>query len=69
MFAIFAQHASIGTVLMFNSGPQHGEGVGEYRGDPLYHVSHSPAEYEALTARFGFQVLQHATNDAQARRA
>ena len=51
MFAIFAEHASIGTVLMFNTGPQHGESVGEYRGDPLYHASLSPAEYEALTAR------------------
>jgi len=66
MFAIFADHASVGTVLMFNTGPQHGEGVGEYRGDPLYHASLSPAEYEVLTARFGFHVLQHATNDPQA---
>jgi SAM-dependent methyltransferase len=66
MFAIFADHASVGAVLMFNTGPQHGEGAGEYRGDPLYHASLSPAEYEALTARFGFNVLQHATNDAQA---
>jgi hypothetical protein len=45
-------HASVATILMFNTGPQHGEGVGEYRGDPLYHASLSPAEYEALTARF-----------------
>jgi SAM-dependent methyltransferase len=66
MFGIFADHASVGTVLMFNTGPQHGEGVGEYRGDPLYHASLSPGEYEALTARFGFHVLQHALNDAQA---
>jgi SAM-dependent methyltransferase len=66
MFATFADHASIGSVLMFNTGPQHGEAVGEYRGDPLYHASLSPAEYEALTARFGFHVLQHVPNDAQA---
>jgi SAM-dependent methyltransferase len=66
MFAIFADHASVGTVLMFNTGPEHGEAVGEYRGDPLYHASLSPGEYEALTARFGFGVLQHVTNDAQA---
>jgi len=39
MFAIFADHASVDTLLMFNAGPQHGEGVGEYRGDPLYHAS------------------------------
>jgi len=66
MFAIFADHASLGTVLMFNTGPQHGEAVGEYRGDPLYHASLSPTEYEALAARFRFQVLQHAANDAEA---
>src|SRR5215470_2103601 len=48
MFAIFADHASVGTVLMFNTGPQHGEGVGEYNGDPLYHASLSAAEYRRL---------------------
>jgi 2-polyprenyl-3-methyl-5-hydroxy-6-metoxy-1,4-benzoquinol methylase len=66
MFAIFADHASVGTILMFNTGPQRGESVGEYRDDPLYHASLSPTEYEALTERFGFDVIQHATNDAPA---
>jgi SAM-dependent methyltransferase len=66
MFAVFADHASVGTVLMFNTGPQHGEGVGEYRGDALYHASLSPIEYEALTEQFGFGILQHVTNDAHA---
>ena len=66
MFAVFAAHASIGTMLMFNTGPQHGEGIGEYRGDPLYHASLSPDEYETLLARFGFRVLQHVANDAEA---
>jgi SAM-dependent methyltransferase len=66
MFTVFADHASVGAVLMFNTGPDHGEGVGEYRGDPLYHASLSPAEYEALLARFGFRVLQHAANDTEA---
>ena len=51
---------------MFNTGPQHGEGVGEYRGDPLYHASLSPTEYAALIGRFGFRVLDHAVNDPQA---
>jgi len=66
MFKIFADHASGGTILMFNTGPQHGEAVGEYLGDPLYHASLSPTEYQALIARFGFRVLHHAINDAQA---
>ena len=66
MLMIFADHASVGTILMFNTGPKHGEAVGEYRGDPLYHASLSSAEYEALAARFRFDVIQHATNDAAA---
>jgi hypothetical protein len=52
--------------LMFNTGPQHGEAVGEYNGDPLYHASLSPVEYEALVGRLGFDVIQHASNDAAA---
>ena len=66
MFTVFADHASVDTVLMFNSGPQHGEGVCEYRGDPLYHASLSPTEYVALTSCFGFDVVQQAMNDATA---
>jgi SAM-dependent methyltransferase len=66
MFPVFADHASAGTVLMFNTGPQHGEGVDEYKGDPLYHASLSPSEYRALIGRFGFVVMEHAMNDAAA---
>ena len=66
MFPIFADHSSAGAVLMFNAGPQHGESIGQYKGDPLYHASLAPAEYEALAGRFGFQVIQHTANDAAA---
>ena len=66
MFPIFADHAAAGALLMFNTGPQHGEAVGEYNGDPLYHASLSPTEYEALVGRLGFDVIQHAANDAAA---
>lgn len=66
MFELFAGHTSVGAVLMFNTGPQHGESIGEYKGDPLYHASLSAAEYEAIVARSGFHVLQHVTNDMDA---
>jgi hypothetical protein len=66
MFPIFADHASAGRLLMFKTGPQHGEAVGDYNGDPLYHASLSLSEYEALVGRSGFAVIQHATNDASA---
>jgi SAM-dependent methyltransferase len=66
MFAVFAQHASANALLMFNAGPQHGEGVGNYRGAPLYHASLAPDEYEVLINRFGFEVIEHAANDKRA---
>ena len=66
MFAVFAAHASGGAWLMFNAGPRHGEAIGNYRGDPLYHASLSPGEYETLINRSGFEVIEHAANDERA---
>src|ERR1700691_6197232 len=47
MFSVFRRLAGRGTVLMFTSGPSHGEIVGSYRGEPLYHASLAAEEYEA----------------------
>ncbi|MCB1503360.1 MAG: methyltransferase domain-containing protein [Hyphomicrobiaceae bacterium] len=66
MFTVFADHASTGACLVFNTGPQHGESIGEYQGDKLYHASLSPAEYESLAAASGFEVILHVANDAAA---
>jgi hypothetical protein len=63
MFNVFARHAALSAVLMFNSGPDYGEGVGEYRGDPLYHASFSPDEYTALLSDISFEVIAHAVED------
>jgi SAM-dependent methyltransferase len=63
MFDVFARHAAPSATLMFNSGPDHGEAVGEYRGDPLYHASLSPDEYTALLGGVGFTVIAHAVED------
>jgi len=63
MFNIFARHAAPTAVLMFNSGPEYGEVVGEYRGDPLYHASLSPGEYTELLSSIGFEVLTHVVED------
>src|SRR5262249_39623734 len=41
---VFRDHAAPSTVLTFNAGPSHGEAIGSYRGDPLYHASLDPAE-------------------------
>jgi SAM-dependent methyltransferase len=65
MFAVFNAHASA-AALMFNAGPGHGEAIGEFEGDPLYHASLAPSEYEALFGRFGFEVILHKANDPAA---
>ena len=66
MFTVFAAHASARAVLMFNTGPEHGEGIGSYRGDPLYHASLAADEYETLIAKSGFEAIDHAVNDRRA---
>jgi cyclopropane fatty-acyl-phospholipid synthase-like methyltransferase len=63
MFDVFSRHAAPSAVLMFNSGPGHGENVGQYRGDPLYHASLSAEEYTALLDRNRFEVIAHAVED------
>ena len=63
MFEVFAAHAAPSAVLMFNSGPAHGEVVGSYRGDPLYHASLDADAYEALLDQWGFDVVAHVVED------
>jgi SAM-dependent methyltransferase len=63
MFPIFAAHAAPGSILMFNAGFSHGEAIGSYRGDPLYHASLDPSEYQALLASVGFELIEHSIND------
>ena len=63
MFARFASHALRGAPLMFTSGPAHGEITGSYCGEPLYHGSLDPAEYESLLAMNGFAVVSYLASD------
>jgi SAM-dependent methyltransferase len=64
MFPIFRQHASRGAALMFTSGSSHGEAIGSYHGEPLYHASLSSEEYRALLESNGFRVEVHVVEDA-----
>ena len=66
MFEVFAAHATRSAILMFNTGPAYGEGIGCYRGDPLYHASLDAAEYEKLLSASGFEVVDHVIEDRQA---
>jgi SAM-dependent methyltransferase len=63
MFPIFRKHAAPRAALMFTSGPSHGEAIGTYQGEPLYHASLDGAEYRALLDGYGFEVVAHMTED------
>jgi SAM-dependent methyltransferase len=63
MFPVFREHAAPNAVLMFTSGPGHGEAIGSFGGEPLYHASLDPAEYRSLLDRNGFHVVSHVVED------
>jgi cyclopropane fatty-acyl-phospholipid synthase-like methyltransferase len=66
MFAVLDAHAGGDAVLMFNTGPEHGEGTSTFtfKHEPLYLASLAPAEYRALLDRSGFEVICHVANVA-----
>lgn len=63
MFGIFRTHAAPGAALMFTSGPGHGEAIGTYGGEPLYHASLAPEEYRARLNDAGFEVVAMKAED------
>jgi SAM-dependent methyltransferase len=64
MFSVFGTHAARGAALMFTSGPSHGEAIGTYKGERLYHASLDGGEYRSLLDRNGFDVVSHVVDDA-----
>lgn len=66
MFMVFAAHAAPGAFLLFNTGPTRGEILGDYQGEPLYHASLDPEEYQQLLDRSGFALVEHAVEDPTA---
>jgi SAM-dependent methyltransferase len=63
MFPIFGRHAARKAALMFTSGPSHGETIGTYKGERLYHASLDGSEYRSLLDRNGFEVVSHVVED------
>jgi trans-aconitate methyltransferase len=63
MFARFAAHAAPGAPLMFTTGPEHGESIGQWQSEPLYHGSLDPDEYETLLAGNGFALVARQLRD------
>jgi SAM-dependent methyltransferase len=67
MFSVFDAHASDDAILMFNTGPEHGEAASTFtfKGEQLYHASLAPLEYRALFDRNGFEVVHYIANDVR----
>jgi SAM-dependent methyltransferase len=63
MFPVFRAHAAPDAALMFTSGPVHGEAIGSFGGEPLYHASLDAAEYRSLLDSNGFRVVSHVVED------
>jgi len=65
MFAVFLAHAADRAALMFTSGPDQGEAIGEFCGKPLFHASLSPTEYINLLHQHQFSVVEHRVEDPE----
>jgi hypothetical protein len=65
MFARFAAHARPGAALMFTSGWSHGEAIGRWQGEPLYHGSLAAEDYSRLLVENGFAILDHRVRDPE----
>jgi len=63
MFSIFKAHAASNAALMFTSGSSHGEAIGTFEGEALYHGSLDEAEYRTLLKENGFEVLSYVVED------
>lgn len=63
MFAVFREHAACGAPLLFTTGTGHGEAIGSFQGESLYHASLSPEEYRTLLQSYGFRLLAHVVQD------
>ena len=64
IFPVFREHSAPKAALMLTSGPAHGEAIGSFGGEPLYHASLDPAEYRSLLDQNGFRVVSHVVEDA-----
>jgi SAM-dependent methyltransferase len=63
MFPIFRRLARPQAALMFTSGHLHGEAIGTFKGEPLYHGSLDEAEYRSLLVQSGFEVVSYVVED------
>lgn len=63
MFPIFREHLLDKGVLVFTSGPERGEAIGDMNGNPLFHASLAPEEYRRLLKMNGLEAVSFHPND------
>lgn len=63
MFPVFRAHTAPGAPLLFTSGPRHGDAIGSFEGEPLYHGSLDPNEYRTLLEANDFAIVEHVVED------
>jgi SAM-dependent methyltransferase len=69
MFPRFRDHANPGAPLLFTSGPEAGDAIGCFQGEPLFHASLSGDEYRDLLDRNSFSVVAQQNEDPECRGA
>lgn len=57
MFRLFQEHLEPQGILLFTSGTEYGEAIGDMNGHPLFHASWSIQEYQSLLKQNGFEVV------------
>lgn len=63
MFNQFEKYAKPGAPLMFTSGFENGEAIGDFNGYDLYHSSLSTDEYRKLLIDHGFGLITYKVQD------
>lgn len=63
MFTTFSRLCRKDGVLLFTTGPAHGEAIGTFAGEALYHASLDSEEYRELLKVNGFDILRHVVSD------
>ena len=63
MFGLFARCLRPGGALLFTSGSEPGETIGDWRGEALYHGSLSLDDYRTELEVAGFDLLRHVSGD------
>lgn len=63
MFPLFREHLLVKGILVFTSGPERGEAIGDMNGNPLFHASLAPEEYRRLLEANGLEAVSFHPND------